>query len=182
MALCECGCGRETKIATRTYTKQGIFKGQPLRFIKGHSGCSLSGEDNPNWKGGKYKSNGYVFVQQPDHPRADCHGYIAEHVLIAEAALGHYLPDGAEVHHANGTRDSGPLVVCQDTAYHMLIECRTRALKACGHADWRKCWICQRYDEVKNMSKHERSYFHLTCNAQNERERQLPLDGQDRAA
>ncbi len=34
---CACGCGRETSIATRTHTKYGIVKGQPRRFVIGHS-------------------------------------------------------------------------------------------------------------------------------------------------
>jgi hypothetical protein len=35
--LCECGCGELTPISPRTYNKQGIKKGQPRRFILGHS-------------------------------------------------------------------------------------------------------------------------------------------------
>lgn len=34
---CHCGCGQKTRIATRTYSKKGIRKGQPLRFCTGHS-------------------------------------------------------------------------------------------------------------------------------------------------
>lgn len=34
--LCECGCGYPTAIAKSTYRTQGIFRGKPLRFIKGH--------------------------------------------------------------------------------------------------------------------------------------------------
>lgn len=36
--LCECGCGEFTLIAVRTHTRMGIRKGEPLRFVKGHSG------------------------------------------------------------------------------------------------------------------------------------------------
>lgn len=34
--LCECGCGELAPIATRTYSKRGIYKGQAFRFVKGH--------------------------------------------------------------------------------------------------------------------------------------------------
>ena len=34
---CECGCGQETKPAPQTWAKQGWVKGQPLRFVVGHS-------------------------------------------------------------------------------------------------------------------------------------------------
>ena len=59
-ALCECGCGTPTPIATRTYQKYGHVKGQPIRFISGHnarlrtrSACSIEGCDR------RYHSNGY---------------------------------------------------------------------------------------------------------------------------
>jgi hypothetical protein len=34
--LCECGCGQPAPIATRTNTKLGHVKGQPIRFVRGH--------------------------------------------------------------------------------------------------------------------------------------------------
>jgi hypothetical protein len=35
-ALCACGCGQPTKLATRTSRRLGHVQGQPLRFVKGH--------------------------------------------------------------------------------------------------------------------------------------------------
>lgn len=35
--LCECGCGQPAPIATRNHTRSGHIKGQPTRFIHGHS-------------------------------------------------------------------------------------------------------------------------------------------------
>lgn len=35
--LCECGCGQPAPIATRNRPERGYIKGQPLRFILGHS-------------------------------------------------------------------------------------------------------------------------------------------------
>lgn len=34
--LCECGCGEPAPIARRTYSKKGIRKGEPTRFIAWH--------------------------------------------------------------------------------------------------------------------------------------------------
>lgn len=36
--LCECGCGGQTPLASQTHRAKGWIKGQPIRFIKGHSG------------------------------------------------------------------------------------------------------------------------------------------------
>lgn len=54
---------------------------------------------------------GYPVTYMPDHPRATP-VYVLDHILVAEKALGKPLPERAEVHHANGSRDSGPLVIC----------------------------------------------------------------------
>lgn len=35
--LCECGCGMPAPIATVARPKNGVVKGQPLRFIRGHN-------------------------------------------------------------------------------------------------------------------------------------------------
>lgn len=34
--LCECGCGRPTRIAPRNSKERGVLKGQPYRFLQGH--------------------------------------------------------------------------------------------------------------------------------------------------
>lgn len=34
--LCECGCGEPTRIATRTESRMGWVKGQPVRYRPGH--------------------------------------------------------------------------------------------------------------------------------------------------
>lgn len=90
------------------------------------------GAGNPKWKGGRALSSTYIRRRVLDHPRADSWGYVDEHVLVAEAALGKHLPPGAIVHHRNeDPRDNRKenLVICQDRAYHALIHARMDALK-----------------------------------------------------
>lgn len=79
---------------------------------------------------------------------------VLEHVRLAERALGKPLPAGSEVHHVNGHRgDNRPqnLVICDSKAYHALLHRRQRALKACGHADWRRCLVCHKWDSMQNL-------------------------------
>lgn len=50
---CECGCGAETAIATRSDRRNGQIKGRPLRFVQGHNNRHLfgEGEQNVRWRG-----------------------------------------------------------------------------------------------------------------------------------
>jgi endogenous inhibitor of DNA gyrase (YacG/DUF329 family) len=88
------------------------------------------GEKNPAWKGGRFVTNGRVYVFAPGHPR-NHHGHVFEHIIVAERALGHYLPEKAQVHHidknpVNNRPDN--LVICQSDGYHKLLHARMRRL------------------------------------------------------
>jgi hypothetical protein len=159
MNKCQCGCGQEAPISKYTDKRHGAVKGQSLKFIVGHNlgkgpACTF-------WKGGRSKTKaGYVTVYMPDHPRAH-KGHVFEHIIIAEKALGKQLPPKAVVHHHNPMQ----LVICQDQAYHLLLHRRKRAIAACGHANWRRCWVCKQYDDHANLYHHVKAQtcYHSSC-------------------
>ena len=76
--------------------------GMPLRsrsesmMLRGHGTA---------WKGGRYKSHGYVYVYAPDHPDCNSKGYILEHRLVMGEKLGRRLLPSEQPHHINGIRD-----------------------------------------------------------------------------
>lgn len=107
-----------------------------------------------NWHGGRQSSHGYVRLCVPNHPRASANGTVYEHILIAEKAMGKYLPSKAQVHHwdgdgQNNTRSN--LVVCQDLSYHRLLHRRTRAKAMCGNPNALRCRLCKKYDDPSRM-------------------------------
>lgn len=84
-------------------------------------------------------------VYAPTHPKASASGCVYRHMLVAEQALGHYLPAKSHVHHVDGdphNNDTRNLVICEDAAYHRLLHVRTRILKAGGDPNVQK--ICSR--------------------------------------
>lgn len=106
--------------------------------------------------------------------RSNGHGSSDEHVMIVEQILGKKLPTTVVIHHIDGNRlnnSKDNLVVCQDQAYHKLLHTRTKALDACGNANWRKCWVCKKYCDktelinkvAKTNQNGEGTWMHRTC-------------------
>ena len=109
--ICECGCGQRTPIATHTFRRLRHFIGQPLPFVPGHGDRSMKkrpacGPDNPTFIGARMR-NGYRYIYVPAHPCAlngNWAGYVAEHRVVAELALGRPIGAREHVHHINGIR------------------------------------------------------------------------------
>lgn len=171
--VCECGCGQATGVSKQTYTRYGLVKGQPLRFLPHHH---LRGSAHPKWNNGYITAKaGYLLVYIPDHHRSDKNGYVMEHVVIAENAVRRPLKRPIVVHHVNGERsDNRPenLVICENQQYHFLLHIRERALKACGNPDWIICNYCQTYDNPSSMyvSRQGNSHYHLACLSRHRKE------------
>lgn len=157
MNACACGCGAEVR----------------RRWVKGHQNIGKRGPGTTGWKGGRGILSGYVRVWAPDHPRTSL-GYVFEHIIVAEAALGRYLPPAAVIHHVDENKQrnvGGNLVICPDNAYHQLLHRRQRALSACGDANALRCHICHTYERQSEVvtlegvsgGKPYKQTFHRDC-------------------
>lgn len=75
------------------------------------------GAGNHKWKGGvRLCANGYIKVKCYGHPRADKGGYVFEHILVMEKAIGRFTtwyskgnPNNEAVHHINHNRQDNRL-------------------------------------------------------------------------
>jgi hypothetical protein len=98
---CKCECGGETKttahkLQTGWTSSCGCFAAEQAR--------SRRGDRRFNWKGGKSIDNGYIRLLKPDHSRANCRGYVYEHLVVMENHLERPLTQNENVHHINVDR------------------------------------------------------------------------------
>jgi hypothetical protein len=121
--LCMCGCGRKTKIVTKSDRRHGHVMGQPFRFIHGHSGASEGkGPNRFKLRRGTAvifleRQNGTVLeclVSRQDFDRLRKHhwyvdrtgkeaSYAAAWIDGAQVHMHKYLcPDWAQVNHESG--------------------------------------------------------------------------------
>lgn len=103
---------------------------------------------------------------------------ISEHRLIIGKVLGHPIPEGSIPHHVDENRshnENNNLVLCDSVSYHKLLHMRMEAIKACGRANWRRCWICREYDDPGNMhiSYRPARAYHLRCSNEYQRKRKI---------
>mgnify|MGYP002813236243 FL=1 len=183
--LCECGCGGYTGIIAKTSSAKGHVAGQRYRFLRGHWAKTETGREASSIR--EYREarsahgDGYVTVRGLTRGAPS----VLEHRLIAEKVLGHPLPAGAMPHHINGKRGdnvNGNFVICQDSSYHRLLHRRQLALVICGHANWRKCAFCGKYDDPANLYIPPKvgAVEHRACGREYRRKRILRLSAERR--
>lgn len=155
---CACGCGQMTTKVKWSDASRGLVKGEYRMYCKNH--------DKVGATKSVFTKDGRPLVYRPDHPRAMSNGYVFEHLLIAEKALGYSVPKGVEVHHFDENKaNNSPsnLVICPDRAYHFLLHQRQKAFDACGNPNWEKCQFCGNYDDPSNLKYRGKSRYHPKC-------------------
>lgn len=96
MSYCACGCGRETTISDVNNTARGWVKGEPRRYIRGHSGgirevplfdhVDVRGPDECWPWTGLFDSHGYGKVRRGRAPRLILAEKIGRDLLPGEVA------------------------------------------------------------------------------------------------
>jgi len=164
---CHCGCGGKTKIIKWSDKTKGLIRGEPHRYIMGHSSRCL------NWGRKIINKDGRLMIYNPKHHRATSNGYVFNHILVVEKATGIKITKIYHIHHINQDKtDDKPsnLVLCPSAKYHHLLHQRQRAKNKCGNPNWRKCQYCQQYDKPANLFIAKKSIYHNQCKAKHKRE------------
>lgn len=143
--LCQCGCGETTNAVTMADKRLSLKVGDFYRFKSGHSSRLRSCR--------AYPRSGSIYI----------------HRQRAEKALGRPLPEGCHVHHADGSKNpKAPLVICQDAAYHDLLEIRTKALRRGGDPNTQRwCQRCQSLRAITCFGKSSRMLDKLSRTCRN---------------
>jgi hypothetical protein len=131
--LCQCGCGKLIKIVTKNY--------QIRKFIVGHTGKLNKGQNNGQYKSGRYfhKSSGYWYLTMMyDHPDSDGRGRIAEHIYNYTMFNKCCMLPWAIVHHIDENTDNNMpwnlqgMMRSDHTIFHETIEMDGRRCSKCG--------------------------------------------------
>jgi transposase-like protein len=113
------GIGRKVRVAPVEQVRELSLKGLSASEIAAEIGftanyiCELGRRENilipDKFHPGYAFKHKYIMVRKPDHPFADCKGYVMAHRLVMETKLGRYLTPDEVVHHINGiTTDNRP--------------------------------------------------------------------------
>lgn len=103
--FCKCGCDELIDATDKRGRERFYINGHCNTgwFKNGHNNSKL--EKNSMWNGGTtYNTKGYILLKNPNHPRANNHGYVLEHILVMEKKLGRYISNDEAVHHLNGIK------------------------------------------------------------------------------
>lgn len=79
----------------------------------------------------KKRSDGYIKVYAPDHPNCTADGYVMQHILVVERAIGRHLTEKECVHHINHIRDDNRIenLKLMTISEHMSLHMKERYAK-----------------------------------------------------
>lgn len=103
--------GLSTARALKSFKHKRSIKNWSRKGIK----CSEDTKEKISIKNNKgigcknISSTGYIRIHFPDHPKSDKFGYVFEHDLIMECAIGRWLQPDEVVHHKNGIKTDNRL-------------------------------------------------------------------------
>ena len=134
---------KKYEIATRkhedTFTMKGrkLSKEQCEAISKRNKGRSMSAETKAKMAEShrvhgighqKVRTDGYISIYFPDHPKSTKDGYIMEHILVIENHIGRHLHDDECVHHKNRNRSDNRIenLMLMTKSEHMSLHAKER--------------------------------------------------------
>ncbi len=91
------------------------------------------GNKSHMWKGGRsVQACGYVLIYNPSHLRAQCKGYVLEHIMIWEKSHNKSLPKGWIIHHLNGIKSDNRsinLVALPNKKHYLVLQAKAKRIQ-----------------------------------------------------
>lgn len=143
-AYCICdNCGKEFTRARELTTKlkhhfcnRICFKEDRHKVVRIHK----TGKKHFSWKGGTKRDGGdYLKTMTKGHPHADDRGYVFQHRLVMERAIGRRLALEEVVHHIDGNGFNNKLsnlMLFSNTTEHMSFHKRIKREKLLPYYDY----------------------------------------------
>jgi hypothetical protein len=136
---CKCGCNELLFFRDKFYEIREFVFGHAIRTR------DQTGENNANWKGGKYYNpvTSYCFTRRPDHPFQN-NGYVTTHRLIYEEYLSRitgeeiFIPSEFDIHHINEIKTDNRLENLEllthggHTIAHNIVDMKNRICSICS--------------------------------------------------
>lgn len=140
-----------------------IYEIKPRKYLneKAKKKISVANKNNTHFKGYKHteeakekmriaklkkgvgykktRSDGYVSIYFPDHPKSNKDGMIMEHDLVMECFIGRWLEDDEVVHHKNKKRNDN----------------RIENLELMTKREHARLHMIERYEEKKGMMTYQ---------------------------
>jgi hypothetical protein len=141
-------CSRTCHTAYHNANKGNRYKipcpicGDPM--VKGSTTCVKHRAERQVGHEGYHKASGKYYKSK---------GEQRVHQALAEKAIGRPLVWPEQVHHLNGEKNGGPLVICPDTFYHKMIHYRQKALDITGDKHNLYCQNCGQWDNPSNIHR-----------------------------
>lgn len=96
--------GSHSNVATEFKKGHKLWTVERIKKMANSLKGKTAGSKHYNWQGGQFVHQGWILIQNKNHPHCNNNGYIKKSHLVMEKYIGRFLEPGEIVHHKNKIR------------------------------------------------------------------------------